>query len=386
MLYKPIVTRRRADGTKYRTRSRIWWGRFRHPKTGKPVYVNCKTTQKTAAKMVLNQAELEAVGEAAGKVDPFKRHTTRALTEHIEDWRRALAGAGNTERYVREKTGKATRVCKGCGFAFWTDVAAADVWRFLGALECKKRTRNHHLDAIKAFTRWLVAERRAPFDPLAGAKPLTVDDEGEAGVFEPDELATLFTTTEAGPDRWGMSGLERRVFYQLAADTGFRSKECRTLTWGDLDLDGKPPCATVTAKRAKNRKLYEQPLTPGLVALLRRWQDAADNTEPADLVLPAAPDATNVARLLRRDLKAAGVPDRDGSERLRNFHSLRHTFATNLARGGVSPRAAMELMRHSNINLTLRRYSHVLLPDRAAAIAALPDYASTDAKTATGAA
>ena len=61
---------------------------------------------------------------------------------------------------------------------------------------------------------------------------------------------------------------------------------------------------------------------------------------------------------------AAGVAD---------FHALRHTFITNLARAGVHPKIAQGLARHSDINLTLRRYSHTVLSDRATAVAALPD-------------
>lgn len=69
----------------------------------------------------------------------------------------------------------------------------------------------------------------------------------------------------------------------------------------------------------------------------------------------------------------AGLPECDAADRPRNFHSFRHTFGSNLARANVSPKVAMELMRHSDINLTLKRYTHLLLPDRASGIAALPD-------------
>ena len=63
----------------------------------------------------------------------------------------------------------------------------------------------------------------------------------------------------------------------------------------------------------------------------------------------------------------------DEADRPRNYHSLRHTFVSNLARAGVSAKVAMDLARHSDINLTLRRYTHTLLPERASAIDALPD-------------
>ena len=44
---------------------------------------------------------------------------------------------------------------------------------------------------------------------------------------------------------------------------------------------------------------------------------------------------------------------------------------------GVGPRIAMQLMRHSGIDLTMRCYSHGLLPDHFAAIVKLPDLAAT---------
>jgi hypothetical protein len=43
-----------------------------------------------------------------------------------------------------------------------------------------------------------------------------------------------------------------------------------------------------------------------------------------------------------------------------DFHALRHTFATMLARAGVSPRVAMELMRHSDMRLTAKTYTDAM--------------------------
>jgi len=55
-----------------------------------------------------------------------------------------------------------------------------------------------------------------------------------------------------------------------------------------------------------------------------------------------------------------------------DLHSLRHTFGTLLARSGVHPRTAMELMRHSDIRLTTKIYQHLDLADTAGAINKLP--------------
>ena len=54
----------------------------------------------------------------------------------------------------------------------------------------------------------------------------------------------------------------------------------------------------------------------------------------------------------RRDLIKASISPSDAAGRKAVFHSLRHTFGTNLARGGVASRVAMSLMRHRDRRLT----------------------------------
>ena len=56
-----------------------------------------------------------------------------------------------------------------------------------------------------------------------------------------------------------------------------------------------------------------------------------------------------------------------------DFHALRHTFLTNLARFGVHPKLAQQLARHSTIVLTMDRYSHVAMDEQAEALALLPE-------------
>ena len=45
---------------------------------------------------------------------------------------------------------------------------------------------------------------------------------------------------------------------------------------------------------------------------------------------------------------------------------------SDLPRSGVSPKMAQSLARHSDINLTMSRYTHIGLHDQAAALEALP--------------
>jgi integrase len=58
----------------------------------------------------------------------------------------------------------------------------------------------------------------------------------------------------------------------------------------------------------------------------------------------------------KADLIAAGIEFINAKGYRADFHSLRHTLATNLARAGTAPRVAMEIMRIATC--ALRRNIH----------------------------
>ncbi len=89
-----------------------------------------------------------------------------------------------------------------------------------------------------------------------------------------------------------------------------------------------------------------------------------------------------MADMLRADLAAAQI-EIDPERGQVCFHSLRHSFGSMLAASGCHPKVAQELLRHSDINLSLSRYSHVLTGQTAKAVEALPDL-SSEAHKATG--
>jgi hypothetical protein len=107
--------------------------------------------------------------------------------------------------------------------------------------------------------------------------------------------------------------------------------------------------------------------------------------------LPDKPEAGHkvfaglVPRLprFRKDLELAGIPFVDAQGRRFDLHALRVTFGTNLSVAGVAPRTAMELMRHSDIKLTMRIYTDASQLPTAAAVAALPAFAISGTQTGT---
>ena len=71
--------------------------------------------------------------------------------------------------------------------------------------------------------------------------------------FDLDELRQLLNVVQTAPARFGMNGPERSMLYKLAASTGLRSAELRTLTPLLFDLDADTPAVTVAASYSKHR-------------------------------------------------------------------------------------------------------------------------------------
>jgi integrase/recombinase XerD len=182
-----------------------------------------------------------------------------------------------------------------------------------------------------------------------------------------DELRALLAST-AGPTRNNIPGPERALLYRLAVGTGLRAKELRSLSPSSFDLSADAPAVTVAySKRWREDTL---PLRPELVTPLKSHLATRQPAAPAFRLPKCRKEA---ARMFRADVEAAGLAYRDGGGRVADFHALRHTFITNLARGGVHPKTAQALARHSTITLTMDRYSHTLVEELADALKALPD-------------
>jgi hypothetical protein len=71
-------------------------------------------------------------------------------------------------------------------------------------------------------------------------------------------------------------------------------------------------------------------------------------------------------------MQVSAVLNRDDRGRRADFHSLRHSYGTLLAKSGVAPRMAMALMRHTDMRLTMNVYTDPRIFDLAGAVEKLP--------------
>ena len=198
------------------------------------------------------------------------------------------------------------------------------------------------------------------------------DRRHERRALPPEELARLIQAAASGPVVLKTSGPDRAALYLVALGTGFRANELRSLTPEAFRLDDDPPTVTVVAAYSKRRRDDVQPIRPDLADALRPW---LASRAPGKPVWGKLTKHTNI--LIQSDLARAGIPYRDGADRVADFHALRHSYVTALAMSSAPVKVVQTLARHSTPTLTLGIYAHVGLYDQTSALDALPDLTPT---------
>jgi integrase/recombinase XerD len=179
-------------------------------------------------------------------------------------------------------------------------------------------------------------------------------------VISEEAVVALLQATNATP---APAGLRDRAMLELAYATGMRVSEVvgeLGVTEADLDLErGWVRCM---GKGAKERQV---PIYPGMVEVLQRY---IKDARPALRAKAAKRRATVVPALF---LNNRGMPlTRQGFWLiLKRYavkagigkvspHTLRHTFATHLLKGGASLRHVQVMLGHANI-ATTQIYTHL---------------------------
>lgn len=217
-------------------------------------------------------------------------------------------------------------------------------------------------DAVKAG---LIAA-----NPCARVDAPTPGTSAEARVLDDDEIRALLAAVD---------GTAFAMPVRFALFTGVRQGELLALRWADIDLDQ----ATVTIRRtaryfpgkgiqtsdtktAKSRRTIE--LSRPAVQLLRRHRQAQRENrlragatwEESELVFPSARGtpwfAHNFYRDYKKAVRRADLTDDEGV----NFHTLRHTAATQWIRSGADIHIVSRRMGHASASFTSNTYGHLL--------------------------
>ena len=349
---------------------------------------------KTATLQLAAKLEKEAELADSGVVDKYKEHRNRPLAEHLENFKQSLLAKNITKRHAEECFEKIKKVFDKCEFNKWDDISASKILRTISEIQktvltveiekvngikikhrkirklgvISAKTKNYYIGTIKYFCRWMVQDNRAGESPVENLKPIPLNGQATSRrALEPDDLRKLLETARPAKLSYGMTGFQRALLYQIAAETGLRASELRSLKISDIDFENN--IIAVEAAYTKNRQKAEIPLKSDTALLLK---DFIHGKLPGTKLF-RLPHPCSLSRMIHDDLKAAKIDYKDTGSGKIDFHSLRHTFGTMLAASGVHPKTAQDLMRHSDINLTMSRYTHTLRGQTQKAIESLPD-------------
>jgi integrase len=386
---KPRKAPLSKDGKKIVLKASTYTIRFKD-EHGKTCYVASGISDKAAAKQMAAQLETRASQIRQGLISPAEERYAKAamqpIEQHLADYANYLRHKGNTYKHVRMTERRirgvleAGRIRSLSGLLESTVRGALDAIR-TGPEAARKRslgleTMNGYIRAIKGFSAWLHRDLRSSDLQLRCLDLFNAatDRRLERRAMSADELRWLFAVTqERTLARHRATGEDRAMCYLLAALTGYRAGELKSLTTACFDLDVDSPTINVQAKNSKRRKAERQPIPLAMVPKLKAWLAPR---EAGSRVFASI--ARDTARMLRSDLQAAreawlAAADsaeertrREQSDFLRykdcrghqaDFHSLRTDYVTLLSLAGTDPKTLQTLARHSSIDLTMNIYN-----------------------------
>ena len=324
---------------------RFYSGKYRLDGDFNVTVVALKTTDKQVAEQrlaaIVKEKEMEKAGIIAPKLQ--RESADRTLVDHVEEFMGDLRIKGRDERYCKGVNSNINRLLKECSWKLMQDIKADDfiLWRSKQTLAPK--TLNEYLNAMNAFLNWMEKHGRTAHQPLKLVEKVDLrGKQQKRRAITDEEFKRLLVVSQ-----------DYKLLYLTAVYTGLRLGELSGLVWANALLDHKQPHIHVPAHLTKNREQAIVPLHPQLVA---EFNKAKAGAEKMDFIFP---HYKNPDRRFQRHRREAGIETIDETGRKLDFHSFRYTFATKLARHGVSQRLTQELMRHSDPRLTANLYTDV---------------------------
>lgn len=226
----------------------------------------------------------------------------------------------------------------------------------------------HHAILHQALKVATINERLINVNPaeLVVEKPVA-EKNLEMQVWDEEEVRKFLAATRE-------VGIEAEAFYTIAVETGMRKGEICGLKWDDVDFTNRTLAVKRTLLKAgpepvlgppKNGRGRALVISPQAASLLRKHR-----AKQSELKLSAGDAYADKCFVFAKEngdpIQINNFGQRSFADLIEKaevknirFHDLRHTCATLLLANGVNPKIVQERLGHSDISMTLNRYSHV---------------------------
>jgi len=205
---------------------------------------------------------------------------------------------------------------------------------------------------VRDLFRHLHETERLLSDITLGLPPLHKARHLPRNLMNRDQIARLLHQ----PNLSTAEGFRDRTIFELLYSSGLRGGELCRLTPYDLDLPGR----TLRVVQGKGRRDRQVPIGKVAAGFLAEY---LRQVRPVLLKKKRKPDGSlflidtqRLRKRFQRHREAARLGD------IHTVHSIRHSCATEMLRGGASVRHVQELLGHSSINST-QTYTRVVIDD-----------------------
>ena len=274
---------------------------------------------------------------------------SHALGEEIEwflDHLRVEKGASEhtIQAYHLDLEG-AAQFFHSLGVTAWSDIQPGHLLRYETSLGpgIARTTAQRRISALRSLLKFLKKNNVGP----------TADLPSTGGFRKPKTLPKALRLEQMVlllglPDLAKPNGIRDRALMELIYGAGLRVSEAVELEMGNLDFEGRT--VQVLGKRGKVRRT---PLPQETAVWMERYLEAGrpNLVKRASARVFISDKGHNLLRqtaydILEKYAARAGLPDGTSP------HTLRHTYAVHLLKGGADLRAVQELLGHASIATT----------------------------------
>lgn len=237
------------------------------------------------------------------------------------------------------------------------DINAADVNGFVAArLKGGRNPTTVQTDLKTLNTPFALALRQGLIlmNPIAAANPITAEKEAR----EPFTSGEIVALLKAASPEWKSAIL-------LAAFQGLRLGDATKLQWSNINFEERTLKLRPAKTKAKKKDLV-LPLHSSLEAHLKTLKMPEEDGPICPKLSQCKPGGySGLSRQFQAIMKTAGIEqesiEAEGKKgrkfNKRTFHSLRHSYVTQLEAAGVAPDQRMKLAGHSDAK-SHARYTH----------------------------